>query len=45
MIGKDVIDCGHEMSEVDNDHCASCFGKYSYDENKKWMQLPALCQQ
>ena len=31
--GKDVIVCGHENSNPDNDHCASCFGKYSHNGN------------
>ena len=34
---KDVIVCGVENSDVDNDHCASYFGKYSHDENEGWI--------
>ena len=33
--GKDVINCWHENPDVDNDHCASCFVKYSQDGNEK----------
>ena len=33
--GKDVTVCGHEKSDVDNDHCPSCFGKYSHYGNKE----------
>ena len=29
--GKDVIVCGHKNSNVDIDHCTSCFGKSSHD--------------
>ena len=43
--GKDVIVCERENSNVDNDPCFSCFGKYSHDGNEAWMQCPALCQQ
>ena len=37
-----VIVCGHENSRINNDHCASCFGKYSHDRNEEWMQCPAF---
>ena len=37
--------CGHENSDVDNDHCASYFGKYSHGGNEKWIQYPASCPQ
>ena len=43
--GKDVIVCGYKNSNVDNDHCASCFGKYSHNGNEEGIQCPALCQQ
>ena len=33
--GKDVIFGEHEISDVDSDHWASCFGKYSHDGNKE----------
>ena len=33
-----------KFSDVDNDHCTFCFGKYSHDENEYWIQS-ALCQQ
>ena len=36
--------CGHEISVVDNDNCASCFGKYSRDGNEEWIQCPASGQ-
>ena len=42
---KDVIVSGHKNCDVDNDHCASCFGKYSHDRNEKCIKCPALCQQ
>ena len=42
---KDVIVCGHKNSDVDNNHCPSCFGKYSHDRNEDWIKCPALCQQ
>ena len=41
---KDVIICGHENSDVHNDHCDSCFGNYSHNGNEGWMQCPVLCQ-
>ena len=41
---KDVVVSGHEISHVDNDHCASCFWKYSHNENGEWIQCPVLCQ-
>ena len=42
---KDVIVCGHENSDVDNDHCASCFEKYDHDRNEEWIKCLALCQE
>ena len=48
--GKDIIFCESENSDVDNDHCDSCFGKYSHDGNEEWTKflmsavVPALCQ-
>ena len=38
---KDVIACGHKNSGVDNDHCTSCFRKYSHDRNEEWIKCPA----
>ena len=26
-----------QISDVDNDHCASGFGKYSHDGNEEWI--------
>ena len=43
--GKNVIVCGHENSNADNDHCASCYGKYSHNKKEEWVQCPALYQQ
>ena len=43
--GKDAMVCGREYSNVDNDDFISCFGKYSQDRSKGWIQCPALCQQ
>ena len=42
--GEDVMVCGHENSDVDNDHCASCFRKYNHDVSMEWIQCPALWQ-
>ena len=43
--GKDITVCGHENSDIGNDHCPFCFGKYSHDGNEGWIQYPAWCQQ
>ena len=42
--GEDVMVCGHENSDVDNDHCASYFRKYSHDVSMEWIQCLALWQ-
>ena len=42
---EDVMVYGHENSDVDNDHCVSCFRKYSHEVSIEWIQCPALCQQ
>ena len=37
---KDVLVCAKfwaQNSDVDNNHCASGFGKYSHDGNEEWI--------
>lgn len=42
--GKDVLICGHDISDdADDNHCAACLGKY--EVNEEWIQCPALCKQ
>ena len=36
---NDVIVCGYKHSDVDNDHCASCFLKYSHYGNEEWISV------
>ena len=40
--GKDVIVCKDEISDVDINNCASCFGKYIPDRNEELIQFPVL---
>ena len=41
--GKDVVICGHEIADVDDNHCA--FYVEEYQQRKKgWIQCPGLCQ-
>ena len=43
--GKYVIFCWNENSDVNNDHCDSCFGKYGHNGNEEWIQCLDLCRQ
>ena len=42
--GKDVVTCGHENADVDDNHCALCLEEYQ-QRKKEWIQCPGLCQQ
>ena len=42
--GKDVVICGHEIADVDDNHCALCLEEYQ-QRKEEWIQCPGLCQQ
>ena len=41
--GSDVVICGHEIADVDDDHCALCLEEYQ-QRKEEWIQCPELCQ-
>ena len=40
--GKDVVICGYEIADADDNHCVLCFEEYQ--QRKEWIQCPGLCQ-
>ena len=40
--GKDVVICGYEITDADDNHCVLCFEEYQ--QRKEWIQCPGLCQ-
>ena len=42
--GKDFVVCGHEIVDVDVNHCALCLEGYQ-QRKEEWIQCPGLCQQ
>ena len=42
--GKDVVTCGHEISDGDDNHHALCLEEYQ-QRKEEWIQCPGLCQQ
>ena len=41
---KDVVICGHDVADVDDNHCALCPEEYQ-QRREEWLQCLGLCQQ
>ena len=41
---KDVVICGHDVADVDDNHCVLCPEEYQ-QRREEWLQCLGLCQQ